>query len=897
MSRYPWRDTSEDIAGQSGSQWETPGGAQVKADKAQENAESYTDEKLGLHVGKGGVAQHAIANVTTGEAGFIDAKMYEKVVNLDPSLDGSVATPSKKGLMSKEDKQILDAASPEVTGGAIVKRTATGTFKAASPVNPTDVARKAEVDDVQKGLTDHKNNADVHLKTGDRLKLDTLKEGAEPNQLAFSKVNTISAKSKTDTVLLKNGVGITISDNPNTNEITITATGEAAPGPHAETHLDGGSDPIPNATETHSGLMAPTDKAKLNGIDEYANNYQHPPTHPATMIVEDEEHRFVSDAKLAELEAKESVAGAQEKADAAEIAAEEYTDRMAVTPLNEHAGNWTMHEAQAEVAASQTIIMVNAPGVSDPPPDGMRVTIYAKGDAGANPKIKFSSEGTQYPLLVKKAGDPVVMKTGLIYSFVKQGTDFLLASGSGSASTTGTVLDYPYLETVEPLIVSPLSHNLTGAANAVSSKKLVHVINSGVDDTATYTPTGLNFPYNAGPSFVSFDRTGDTMVLDNGGSTFDKVYVMKFDRAAQTYTLKQTIDIATQAASSGRTLEITRDGRWIFVGISASPYLVAFKNDGTGNYVRDTNIVPSSVVTDIGRYFTSMRICYQNQYHDDMFMVVGNGYMGSASYLGGIRYNGTTSTTFGSQATSNTIAGSEFQYSANTNMLYFKVSQTLYCTKINFSNATFSNFEQIDPSSISGGVYSFKLDSDGSVLYVSHAYSTKHRLTRFILNKDGLAISGTNDFSTQMLRESTVQYGNITNADSAYVYGLPYITTGGLEPKSMFRVKTNQSGGYDTPGSYQMAQISSASNSTPKGMWVSPMGNFIFFSYLTTDTAAQFIPYRTKLFAIEFNNANFERQPALIEQAIGYVETGFAYPSTGKVKIIQQSSKGAKTWR
>lgn len=45
MSRYPWRDTSEDIAKQSGSQWETPAGAQEKADKALADAKEYTDEQ------------------------------------------------------------------------------------------------------------------------------------------------------------------------------------------------------------------------------------------------------------------------------------------------------------------------------------------------------------------------------------------------------------------------------------------------------------------------------------------------------------------------------------------------------------------------------------------------------------------------------------------------------------------------------------------------------------------------------------------------------------------------------------------------------------------------------------------------------------------------------------
>lgn len=39
-----------------------------------------------------------------------------------------------------------------------------------------------------------------------------------------------------------------------------------------------------NATTSTAGLMSASDKAKLNGIADNANNYIHPPTHPASMI-------------------------------------------------------------------------------------------------------------------------------------------------------------------------------------------------------------------------------------------------------------------------------------------------------------------------------------------------------------------------------------------------------------------------------------------------------------------------------------------------------------------------------------------------------------------------------------------------------------------------------------
>ena len=51
------------------------------------------------------------------------------------------------------------------------------------------------------------------------------------------------------------------------------------------------------ATTTAAGFLSAAAKRKLNGVDENANNYTHPSTHPATMISQDTTHRFVTDAE------------------------------------------------------------------------------------------------------------------------------------------------------------------------------------------------------------------------------------------------------------------------------------------------------------------------------------------------------------------------------------------------------------------------------------------------------------------------------------------------------------------------------------------------------------------------------------------------------------------------
>ena len=70
------------------------------------------------------------------------------------------------------------------------------------------------------------------------------------------------------------------------------------------------------------------EKQKLAGIEEDANKYIHPSTHPASMIVETSEKRFVSDIEKAAWNAKETPAGAQAKADAAETSAKSYADNI-----------------------------------------------------------------------------------------------------------------------------------------------------------------------------------------------------------------------------------------------------------------------------------------------------------------------------------------------------------------------------------------------------------------------------------------------------------------------------------------------------------------------------------------------------------------------------------------
>lgn len=77
------------------------------------------------------------------------------------------------------------------------------------------------------------------------------------------------------------------------------------------------------------------EKTKLSNIEEGANKYIHPSTHPASMIVESADKQFVSATDKAKWDAKETPEGAQEKANAAETNAKTYADSIKPTKVSE----------------------------------------------------------------------------------------------------------------------------------------------------------------------------------------------------------------------------------------------------------------------------------------------------------------------------------------------------------------------------------------------------------------------------------------------------------------------------------------------------------------------------------------------------------------------------------
>lgn len=167
-------------------------------------------------------------------------------------------------------------------------------IKGADNGNPPDTLRQMypKVNRNFTGLNDqvvqHISDNTVHVTQADHEKINGIESGAQVNQNAFSRVNGMNAGSPTDGFTIIGDVGIDVTQNPNDKTIHLTVTGKSAPGPHASTHLTGGSDPIPVATETTSGLMSPSSIKTINDLvhvprAQYTSNVTKPAP-PSTWV-------------------------------------------------------------------------------------------------------------------------------------------------------------------------------------------------------------------------------------------------------------------------------------------------------------------------------------------------------------------------------------------------------------------------------------------------------------------------------------------------------------------------------------------------------------------------------------------------------------------------------------
>lgn len=121
------------------------------------------------------------------------------------------------------------------------------------------------------------------------------------NDIKVGSLATLGTTAKTTVVAAVNEVRTNLNSHTGDASIHVTPANKSAWDAKAETTT---------ATTSANGLMSSADKTKLDGVAANANNYTHPATHPATMIVEDSTHRFATDTEKATWNAKASTATA-----------------------------------------------------------------------------------------------------------------------------------------------------------------------------------------------------------------------------------------------------------------------------------------------------------------------------------------------------------------------------------------------------------------------------------------------------------------------------------------------------------------------------------------------------------------------------------------------------------
>lgn len=184
----------------------------------------------------------------------------------------------------------IPIASPTLLGGIKVGNNLTiaedGTLSALSGDEKSTFIIKQELFVATEGQTLF-NLTKGHYQPNTNTISVYLYGGKQPN-ISFNEISTsafeFTEPLKAGTVLL----------------VEYIELSSATPYPiHGNDHLTGGYDPIPKATTSSDGLMAKEDKAKLNNIEQGANKYTHPTSHPASMITESTTRRFVSDSEKA----------------------------------------------------------------------------------------------------------------------------------------------------------------------------------------------------------------------------------------------------------------------------------------------------------------------------------------------------------------------------------------------------------------------------------------------------------------------------------------------------------------------------------------------------------------------------------------------------------------------
>lgn len=269
---------------------ETPAGAQVKANAVQTN--------LDAHINNGN------AHITVEDRNIWNDK-YTRA-EIDNKMSGFTTNTFWKPAVSSYSKIATTYPKPEdgwtvvVTDDDITYRY-DGVKWIAISANSIPLAT---------------SNLDGKMSKEDKYKLDTIQSGAnyyvhpsddKTRHVTDTQISNWDNKASTATATTTYNGLMSTADKIKLNSLSVhPLTHPASIIEEDSTHrfITDTERSVWNAkaqstvvTTTENGLMSYADKVKLNGIETNANKYTHPTTHPATIIVEDSSHRFITDTE------------------------------------------------------------------------------------------------------------------------------------------------------------------------------------------------------------------------------------------------------------------------------------------------------------------------------------------------------------------------------------------------------------------------------------------------------------------------------------------------------------------------------------------------------------------------------------------------------------------------
>ncbi|GEM_PF-2552792 len=183
------------------------------------------------------------------------------------------------------------------------------------------------------------------------------------------------------------------------------------------------------------------EKDKLAGIATGANKYVHPSTHPATMITEDDTHRFVTDTEKSTWNSKETTTGAQAKVDALAGSGNTKTVKQIDEAFTTHQADYVQHPGTGTTTNSGNTYAVTLNPAPTSYVDKMGLILTVNADSTGPSTINVNGLGAK---AIKKANgnDVTSLKVGGIYSLRYNAStgNFILQGEGGSGNAIASDL-------------------------------------------------------------------------------------------------------------------------------------------------------------------------------------------------------------------------------------------------------------------------------------------------------------------------------------------------------------------------------------------------------------------------------------------------------------------------